>query len=158
MKRSAIAETRRALIRVSASLAAAISLLERTPKAKKAAPSDTMFNMMINDYKRALEAARKDMKMPAKKSQSYARWQRAPIDRVALVDNKGEVRQVTRYDTTAVAQCARKLGVSIAYIREKLETGGWQLVPCAVWVELLPGLTTREQRSKKAVDRDKKAR
>lgn len=43
---------------VLAALAASISLLERTPKAKKAAPSDTMFNMMLNDYKGALEAAR----------------------------------------------------------------------------------------------------
>jgi uncharacterized protein YqeY len=42
-----------------ASLAAAISLLERTPKAKKAAPSDTMFEMMLSDYRKALEAGRR---------------------------------------------------------------------------------------------------
>jgi NTP pyrophosphatase (non-canonical NTP hydrolase) len=41
-----------------ASLAAAISLLERTPKANKAAPSDKMFNQMLDDYRRALDNAR----------------------------------------------------------------------------------------------------
>ena len=46
------------LIRVLASLAAAISLLERTPKAKKAAPSDKMFEQMLSDYRNALEAGR----------------------------------------------------------------------------------------------------
>jgi hypothetical protein len=45
-------------IRVMAALAAAISLLERTPKAKKAAPSDKMFAMMLDSYRKALEEAR----------------------------------------------------------------------------------------------------
>lgn len=48
----------RILIRCLASLAAAISLLERTPKAKKAAPSDKMFEQMLTDYRAALEAGR----------------------------------------------------------------------------------------------------
>lgn len=48
----------RRLIDVSASLAAAISLLERGGKAaKKAAPSDNMFDQMIVDYKAALDRA-----------------------------------------------------------------------------------------------------
>lgn len=47
-----------AIIGVMASLAAAISLLERTPKAKKAAPSDKMFDQMVVDYKASLERAR----------------------------------------------------------------------------------------------------
>ena len=47
-----------ALVKVAASLAAAISLLERTPQAKKAAPSDKMFAQMIVDYKKALETGR----------------------------------------------------------------------------------------------------
>lgn len=47
-----------AMIGVMASLAAAISLLERTPKAKSAAPSNTMFEMMLSDYRKALEAGR----------------------------------------------------------------------------------------------------
>lgn len=47
-------------IGVMASLAAAISLLERGGKAaKKAAPSDKMFDQMLIDYKSALERARK---------------------------------------------------------------------------------------------------
>jgi len=46
------------LIRALASLAAAISLLERVPKAKKAAPSDKMFEQMLSDYRNALEAGR----------------------------------------------------------------------------------------------------
>lgn len=50
-------ECRDAFIACAASLAAAISLLERG--GKKAAPSDKMFNMMLDDYRRALEAARK---------------------------------------------------------------------------------------------------
>lgn len=42
-----------------ASLAAAISLLENGGKAaKKAAPSDKMFDQMIEDYKKALNNAR----------------------------------------------------------------------------------------------------
>lgn len=46
------------LIGALASLAAAISLLERMPKAKKAAPSDKMFEQMLTDYRNALEAGR----------------------------------------------------------------------------------------------------
>lgn len=47
------------LVDVSASLAAAISLLERGGKAaKRAAPSDTMFDIMLDDYRRSLERAR----------------------------------------------------------------------------------------------------
>ena len=45
-----------AAIRVAASLAAAISLLDRG--GKKAAPSDKMFNQMIVDYKKSLDEAR----------------------------------------------------------------------------------------------------
>ncbi len=47
-----------ASISIAASLAAAISLLENTPKAKKAAPSDTMFNLMLQDYRKSLETWR----------------------------------------------------------------------------------------------------
>jgi hypothetical protein len=50
--------SREALISVTASLAAAISLLERTPKAKMAAPSNTMFAQMLDDYRRSLEKGR----------------------------------------------------------------------------------------------------
>lgn len=50
---------REAFIRVLASLAAAISLLERGGKAaKKAAASDKIFDQMLVDYKAALEAGR----------------------------------------------------------------------------------------------------
>lgn len=45
-----------ALTRVTASLIAAISLLERG--GKKAAPSDKMFGMMLADYRRAAEKGR----------------------------------------------------------------------------------------------------
>ena len=46
-------------IRVMASLAAAISLLGRGGKAaKKAAPSDKMFDQMLKDYRASLEAGR----------------------------------------------------------------------------------------------------
>lgn len=51
-----------ALLRTAASLTAAISLLERTPKAKKAAPSDKMFDQMLADYRVSLEHARKVLK------------------------------------------------------------------------------------------------
>lgn len=47
-----------AIIHAVASLAAAISLLERTPKANKAAPSDRMFDQMLKDYRKALDDAR----------------------------------------------------------------------------------------------------
>ncbi len=47
------------LVGVAASLAAAISLLERGGKAaKKAAPSDLMFDQMVRDYTASLERAR----------------------------------------------------------------------------------------------------
>lgn len=46
------------MVAAVASLAAAISLLERTPKAKKAAPSDKMFDQMLADYRKALAEAR----------------------------------------------------------------------------------------------------
>lgn len=49
---------RDAYVGVLASLAAAISLLERTPRAKKAAASDKMFDQMIADYKKALKFGR----------------------------------------------------------------------------------------------------
>lgn len=54
-----------ALMGTAAALAAAISLLERTPAARKSAPSDTMFRMMLDDYRKALEAARSVLKSPA---------------------------------------------------------------------------------------------
>jgi len=49
---------REVLLHVTASLAAAISILERIPGAPNAVASDTMFKQMIDDYKRSLEAAR----------------------------------------------------------------------------------------------------
>lgn len=47
-----------AFIQVLASLAAAISILDRTPRSKKAVASDTMFDISLNDYRKALEAGR----------------------------------------------------------------------------------------------------
>ena len=44
------------MVAVMAALAAAISLLERSPKT--AAPSDKMFDIMLDDYRRALDNAR----------------------------------------------------------------------------------------------------
>jgi hypothetical protein len=41
-----------------AALAASVSLLQRTPRAKQAAPSNKMFDQMLLDYERALEQAR----------------------------------------------------------------------------------------------------
>lgn len=45
------------LMDVTASLAAAISLLERSPKT--AAPSNKMFDIMLDDYRRSLVASRR---------------------------------------------------------------------------------------------------
>ena len=50
------------LIDATAALAAAISLLERTPKAKLAAPSDKMFKQMLADYRASLDRARSHLK------------------------------------------------------------------------------------------------
>ena len=55
---------REAFVRVLASLAAAISILERTPKAKKAVASDKMFDTMLDDYRKALEAGRAALTAP----------------------------------------------------------------------------------------------
>lgn len=47
------------VIDLAASLAAAISLLEKGGKAaKKAAPSDKMFDQMLRDYRKSLDRAR----------------------------------------------------------------------------------------------------
>lgn len=52
---AARAEGMRSGIRIAASLAAAISLLDRGGKAaKKAAPSDAMFDQMLTDYRKSL--------------------------------------------------------------------------------------------------------
>lgn len=51
-----IAKLEEVLLNAAASLAAAISLLERG--SKKAAPSDKMFDMMLSDYQKALAGAR----------------------------------------------------------------------------------------------------
>jgi len=51
--------SRETTMRVAASLAAAISLLERSPK--KAAASNKMFDQMLDDYRKALDAARAEM-------------------------------------------------------------------------------------------------
>ena len=54
-----IEELEEALIDAVAHLAAAISLLERGGKAaKKAAPSDKMFDQMLKDYKASLSRVR----------------------------------------------------------------------------------------------------
>lgn len=50
------------MVDVMASLAATISLLERTPPSRKAAPSATMFNQMMDDYRASLERARTHLK------------------------------------------------------------------------------------------------
>jgi hypothetical protein len=55
-------EQHQAFIGVMASLAAAISLLEKG--GKKAAPSDKMFAQMLADYKAALETAHKHINDP----------------------------------------------------------------------------------------------
>lgn len=55
---------REVFVRVLASLAAAISILERTPKAKKAVASDKMFDTMLDDYRKALEAGRAALTAP----------------------------------------------------------------------------------------------
>jgi hypothetical protein len=57
------------LIAVTAALAAAISLLERTPKAKKAAASDKMFDQMLKDYRKALDTGRAALQTSGTKAQ-----------------------------------------------------------------------------------------
>jgi hypothetical protein len=57
--RAMLDEVQETALDVAASLSAAISLLERGGKAaKKAAPSDRMFDIMLNDYRTSLEKAR----------------------------------------------------------------------------------------------------
>jgi hypothetical protein len=63
------AQEREAFIGVTAALAAAISLLERTQSAMKAAPSDKMFTTMLADYRKALEAGRAAL--------GQTRWEKA---------------------------------------------------------------------------------
>jgi hypothetical protein len=60
-----IKRLRRVAIDVAASLAAAISLLERGGEtAKKAAPSDSMFDQMLRDYTASLDRARAALSEP----------------------------------------------------------------------------------------------
>lgn len=49
-------EQQEAMIAVTTSLMAAVSLLEKG--GRKAAPSDRMFDVMISDYKKAIEKGR----------------------------------------------------------------------------------------------------
>lgn len=53
-----MSNTRDPIVHAVASLAAAISLLEKTPQARKGAPSNRMFNTMLDDYRKALQRAR----------------------------------------------------------------------------------------------------
>lgn len=52
------ANTREPIAHAIASLAGAISLLEHVPNAKSKAPSDKMFQKMLEDYRTALKNAR----------------------------------------------------------------------------------------------------
>ena len=61
---------REAFVRALASLAAAISILERTPKAKKAVASDKIFDTMLDDYRKALEAGRQALTAPGATTKS----------------------------------------------------------------------------------------
>ena len=62
-ERAKLDALRERLIDTAASLAAAVSLLERGGKAaKKAAPSDKMFDQMLADYRASLDAARAALK------------------------------------------------------------------------------------------------
>lgn len=56
-------KVRRELMRTAGALKAAISLLENT-KDKSAAPSDKMWDQMIEDYKKRLGLAQKLLKEP----------------------------------------------------------------------------------------------
>lgn len=47
-----------ALVAVTRSLIAAISVIEHTPESKKAFASDKMFNQAMRDYKKAADASR----------------------------------------------------------------------------------------------------
>lgn len=55
---------RETIIDLAAHLAAAISLLERSPK--RGAPSDRVFDQMLADYRASLKRARAALKEPAK--------------------------------------------------------------------------------------------
>ena len=64
---AAVAAARKEGMPIASSLAAAISLLENAGKsAKKAAPSDKMFDQMLNDYRKALDDWRKAYKDASK--------------------------------------------------------------------------------------------
>lgn len=52
------AKLKEAAVDAASSLAAAISLLERTPSAMRVAPSNKMFIQMMDDYRAALERTR----------------------------------------------------------------------------------------------------
>lgn len=64
-------EGRDPIIHAVASLAAVISLLERTEHAKNAAASDKMFSQMLQDYRTALENARAALASAPVAGQAY---------------------------------------------------------------------------------------
>lgn len=78
------------LMDVTASLAAAISLLEQTPQAKNGAASDYMFQTMLTDYRKSLERARKAL---------------APIDNTA----RGHRRRPPAYGAYPAAALALEM-------------------------------------------------
>lgn len=86
MKRLEEEETQReVLLDVTASLAAAVSLLETGGKAaKKGAASDKMFDLMVRDYKRSLDRARRALTEPT--SVEKPLWEALSPDDQSLIE------------------------------------------------------------------------
>ncbi|MFC5423692.1 hypothetical protein ACFPOB_29600 [Bosea eneae] len=89
---------RRAIVHAVVCLGAAISLLERTPKAKKAAPSDRMFGQMLRDYRKALDEARAALSSPASSSPAEAEALPAGVEAVRAVSNNGKRWRIVPVD------------------------------------------------------------
>ena len=94
---------------VLAALAAAISLLERTPNAKKAAPSDKMFATMLVDYKKALKAGRAALLSPRAVAGEPVAWRTSKgdgkghffIENIAIVPEAERKHYSPLYATSA---------------------------------------------------------
>lgn len=86
------------VVAVMASLAAAISLLERAPKA--IAPSDKMFDLMLSDYRRALDNARRFFEGEYTIADDGAEQSATAREIAALVEERNDLR------SSVIAFCA----------------------------------------------------
>lgn len=102
--------SREAFTQVLASLAAAISLLERG--GKKAAASDRMFEQMLDDYRAALEAGRNALSAVIADRDNYKSWYDDAMDASNIAGFAGmSAAQVIEYQDKEVERLRKEVSI-----------------------------------------------